>query len=758
MSSGFRKDLQFEARGAALRSAISNRLHRRRTESDDESETSEPDLSATSSEIPSTEYQHTALSHTDWIRLLSLQPGHGRDPVRCLLAEADFAICGRDGHPGYDALSYVWGSPEAPVRIQINESGLAIGRNLFQALVDIRRPDEARLLWVDAICIDQANTQEKNTQVPLMKDIYSRARQTLCYLGPRKPKMTRRCYAMLKELAEEAKTLPPQKQATAAAPDAIEAAPAFVNHVQITPVASDLARKYAVVGADGIAEMAACTWWQRAWTVQELLLSPRPVIMTGRFAIAWEDARAAADYGLNLQLWGPTEFGFFLDLVSVPYLSTRALDTQLRLRKQRAERFDTTAAVRDFLHVLTQCRYRESQNPRDKVYAFLGLLRDTRARDGDGGADDDDDAAQLRISVDYNSAVRDVYRQVSTLFLQYLQNLDVLGVCPASPLPGRPSWVTDWSVSSPQATPLSRDSLDRIRTTHATCKTLAGCRFTGEGARTMVLNGHVLSSVAQVSGTLPFANINTDMQKLDPVAKEQRKDILGRYIHDAEPENSSKVPGFLGQVQKVHDFVAVRSEIFGWVMAWGHRKLQKMVLVFTTLIAWEKFVTAGPPSKSNDKLEQGAGIDAYHYWQTVCAGTYKDGNEEATRAHFQEWSDSLNPVREYVEKHPKYPEEQPGKVFMLYLKSSWDSYSDFWPYITCAQHRRLGWAEDGQLCLLPAEAQVGDSIILACGGRAPLIVRAREDGSAEFIGEAYVHGVMDGEAFRQNMCHDIEIN
>ncbi|OCK89082.1 HET-domain-containing protein [Cenococcum geophilum 1.58] len=84
-----------------------------------------------------------------------------------------------DHIPVYEALSYTWGT-ELPVhRICCNGQNFAIRPNLFHALRRLRYRTKPRLLWIDAICIDQDNTDEKNLQIPLMRNIYMSASQVL---------------------------------------------------------------------------------------------------------------------------------------------------------------------------------------------------------------------------------------------------------------------------------------------------------------------------------------------------------------------------------------------------------------------------------------------------------------------------------------------------------------------------------------------------------------------------------------------------
>ena len=88
----------------------------------------------------------------------------------------------------YSALSYVWGGSEKTNCIQLDNCCMPVTKNLFDALTQLRKlAVSARLqrlrLWVDAICIDQDNNQERNHQVRFMSSIYSSAGHVYVWLG-----------------------------------------------------------------------------------------------------------------------------------------------------------------------------------------------------------------------------------------------------------------------------------------------------------------------------------------------------------------------------------------------------------------------------------------------------------------------------------------------------------------------------------------------------------------------------------------------
>ena len=83
----------------------------------------------------------------------------------------------------YAALSYVWGDPTVKERISVNEKEYWIPVNLRDALIRIREKEWSFWIWIDAICINQANNTERNAQVQRMGEIYSQADEVIIWLG-----------------------------------------------------------------------------------------------------------------------------------------------------------------------------------------------------------------------------------------------------------------------------------------------------------------------------------------------------------------------------------------------------------------------------------------------------------------------------------------------------------------------------------------------------------------------------------------------
>ena len=117
------------------------------------------------------------------IRLLQLLPSQV-DPenVRCRLMEYTLRESDATNHP-YEALSYVWGDNDKPQYIFVDDQELSVTPNLYTALLRLRDYELPRILWVDAICIDQASKEEKAQQIQFMAAIYAKASRVIVWLG-----------------------------------------------------------------------------------------------------------------------------------------------------------------------------------------------------------------------------------------------------------------------------------------------------------------------------------------------------------------------------------------------------------------------------------------------------------------------------------------------------------------------------------------------------------------------------------------------
>jgi hypothetical protein len=118
-----------------------------------------------------------------WIRLLRLKPNRDLNaPVSCQLFNFPLHESG-DEPCFYDAISYVWGDSDAHRLIDIDGLSLPVRPNLYAALSYFRDKFFDRILWIDAVCINQEDRAERGRQVQEMAKIYRKADRVIVWLG-----------------------------------------------------------------------------------------------------------------------------------------------------------------------------------------------------------------------------------------------------------------------------------------------------------------------------------------------------------------------------------------------------------------------------------------------------------------------------------------------------------------------------------------------------------------------------------------------
>ncbi|KAF5266436.1 hypothetical protein FOXYS1_2720 [Fusarium oxysporum] len=128
-------------------------------------------------------YPGPSLPSPSHIRLVYLHPGTD-EAVYCELITVSI-----ESAPSYEALSYTWGDPSRRESINMTTQGsettqqFSVTSNCYSALKRLRYRDRTRVLWIDALAIDQSNVDERNYQVSLMSRIYSQAASVVVYLG-----------------------------------------------------------------------------------------------------------------------------------------------------------------------------------------------------------------------------------------------------------------------------------------------------------------------------------------------------------------------------------------------------------------------------------------------------------------------------------------------------------------------------------------------------------------------------------------------
>lgn len=262
------------------------------------------------------------------------------------------------GNTPYDALSYTWGTEPPSQAITINGWQSFVRENLYRALRRLRRKKTERRIWIDAVCINQLDIEERNAQVDQMKEIFANARRVHIWLG--------------------------EEDAEGSARRAFRFIPRFTRFLTIpgwVQSAHGLIRKLTdsefLENIHAIFVMIERPWWRRIWVLQEVAVSNQPPkLCWGPDTLDWKAFDKFTHYWLKYQ-------GAVFNLLSEDYTSSGANAIFILLRDRLAFASSLTLARlhhhyeadNSMVNLLDDTSTHISTDPRDRVFGILGLAR-----------------------------------------------------------------------------------------------------------------------------------------------------------------------------------------------------------------------------------------------------------------------------------------------------------------------------------------------------------------------------------------------
>ena len=356
---------------------------------------------------PSTQLHHTLEDdagsscsnvdeHLKWgMRLLLLLPGDRNSTIHCTLLVSTIG----KSLGTFEALSYVWGGPGTTGTIVLGGRHIAVTWNLECALRCLRHKTSTRLLWVDALCIDQTSTEEKSTQVPRMWAVYAFSRRALIFLGDE-------------------------------ADDSNQALHLLHMISELQP--GDLGAVAKMVGDHSLAsswkallKLTQRPWWSRAWVVQEYAVATNVQFLCGAYILQGDEFSKAVKLLVEYRFKGivPQKKAYLIRHVastSIHHLWSTRDDYQQGLQ-----------SCKQPVNILYKFRGSKSLDPRDKIFSLYKLI------------------GQIpELAPNYSQSVQDLYQAVVQTSIEYSGTLEALShhnrnVQSQLMLP---SWCPDWTM------------------------------------------------------------------------------------------------------------------------------------------------------------------------------------------------------------------------------------------------------------------------------------------------------------------------
>ena len=301
-------------------------------------------------------YDYKELNPDGAIRLLNLRPASASSAdLRCELITDTLSAA-----TTYEALSYVWGSSKAPETLHLGTGSLKITHALATALRRLRLPSQSRLLWVDAVCINQFNTTEKSQQVAQMANIYKHAVRIVAWLGEdEEGALDMKSILRLSQKAAEIGLRLPHEGNRDMLHDYVYGRPERINWMM--SVMSEVKNSRFV-------SIYTSTWFTRMWIVQEALLAKHLILCYGVDIIEWDHFEnimmlvQAVNAGIKLPM--PNRDSFLK-------LAWSLVEIRDHWQRSLQNNSDPAEEITYYMH---QLRRRSCKDDRDRVFALRGLL------------------------------------------------------------------------------------------------------------------------------------------------------------------------------------------------------------------------------------------------------------------------------------------------------------------------------------------------------------------------------------------------
>jgi hypothetical protein len=279
-----------------------------------------------------------------------------------------------------------------------SQAQLPVTANLEAALRYLRHESMVRILWIDAICMDQSNIEERNHQVPLMKTIYSNATTVRVWLG----------------------------NPTTGSDDAIVILKEIRQGVSLQEIKL---QDHLVHGNDlrAIIELLTRPWWERTWVQQELLLAKRAVFHCGFSYFEWSDMPSIEDF--NLLMRSAMQSRRFKKAVVIDDLNDN-LHAFARIQNM-AHIHGWAKTDEHSVHILAHGRPCFNSDDRDSIYGFLGLMSEHIAS---------------KFNPNYKMSVADVFQDAAIQITACSQSLILFSLTQYTTMMDRwtPTWVPIW--------------------------------------------------------------------------------------------------------------------------------------------------------------------------------------------------------------------------------------------------------------------------------------------------------------------------
>ncbi|KAH8815982.1 heterokaryon incompatibility protein-domain-containing protein [Xylogone sp. PMI_703] len=587
---------------------------------------------------------------------------------------------------GFEALSYVWGDPSEKYQILCNNKSFHVTKNLYRALKFLRKERQSRALWIDAICIHQDNISERNQQVGHMKFIYSQAKKVVIWVG---------------ENVEDARAGYEMCQLT------LSIRRAYPNLSTLDPPGRRRLRdslyqqKTFINTRRNALKFLENEWFRRVWTFQEVYLSREAEVQCGQYTYPWILFSFAWHILDTIGIRDYTE----AHNSAITVIATYQWHKEMEFEGVRPE--EQTIRLSNLVR---STRTHMASDPRDKLFGLLAMVE---PRNG------------VEYVADYNMTVEEAYIRFARLMLQDDGHLQILSDASGATSNNStfPSWVPYWTKVVAQ-----QKFEERIRNFPLKYNLHKGFQTQlsipeGTDPRRLQLNGSFIDRIAEFVQLEPLvdqidrANGFPETYKsllTSPKAFLDQLDFLPEtYSRTEETLLSAAIRTLAADdlPTSTRGTESTIKESFPW-----YHDLRNAT--------WEEAIF--PEASSLEAIS----ASTRQYFKGAPVKEVYDAL--FARGTFTVWPLGVDRWRSYIEDiYCTLSSEILKKISMM------------------IRTRAFFTTEKGYIGIGPRNIERGDMIYDLIGGDVPFILRPDENpGEFKFVGDAYVHGIMDGELWK----------
>lgn len=340
-------------------------------------------------EVQPRHFKHQPLQDRFSARYLILQPASTTtEPLVCTLQSAQLGK-----FPPFEAISYVWGTLIKNQLMICNDKDILITANLSAALIQVRFKNKPRTLWVDSICINQADPEELVYQVSLMGEIYKKSTCTLICLGPSYHGHASIVEGLLTDVDERMQSVFGRAN--------------FDWSVNSFPFPDKDDPLLSHSGWTSFGILLSQPWFRRGWVVQEAALGPDAVVRWGDTNIDWLKLMRTYIWCIRRALKLPSFERLWLSKLHLESFHSRQNCEAITLQG--------TVESLSLLEILDSARWLDVTDPRDRIYAFLSVLELNTNK-----------MHLFSVQPNYTETFIRVYRDFAVKYLRTFEDLDIL--------------------------------------------------------------------------------------------------------------------------------------------------------------------------------------------------------------------------------------------------------------------------------------------------------------------------------------------